>query len=69
MKKDIIYDINKHIKINKSCLKVCKSKGCGKMQNLNIKHVIDNKNDAITKTNEYLDNCIIQDRKHLIVIF
>ena len=39
------------------------------MQNLNIKHVIDNKNDAITKTNEYLDNCIIQDRKHLIVIF
>ena len=35
------------------------------MVELDKKEVINNKNEAINKINEYLDNCIIQDDKHL----
>ncbi len=35
------------------------------MAKLDKKEVINNKNEAINKINEYLDNCIIQDDKHL----
>lgn len=35
------------------------------MGNLTIQQVINNKNEAINKLNKYLDNCIIQDDKHL----
>lgn len=35
------------------------------MADLDIKQVLNNKNDAISKTNDYLDDCIIQDDKHL----
>lgn len=34
------------------------------MQELDKKKIIDNKNEAINKINEYLDNCIIQDDVH-----
>ncbi len=35
------------------------------MEKLTIQQVINNKNEAINKLNKYLDNCIIQDDKHL----
>lgn len=35
------------------------------MKKLTTQQVINNKNEAINKLNEYLDNCIIQDDKHL----
>lgn len=34
------------------------------MAELDKKNIIENKNEAINKINEYLDNCIIQDKKH-----
>ena len=34
------------------------------MQELDKKKIFDNKNEAINKINEYLDNCIIQDDVH-----
>ena len=34
------------------------------MQELDKRKIIDNKNEAINKINEYLDNCIIQDDVH-----
>ena len=35
------------------------------MSELDVKQVINNKNEAINKLNEYLDNCIVQDDKYL----
>ncbi len=35
------------------------------MAELDKKEVVNNKDEAINKINEYLDNCIIQDDKHL----
>lgn len=34
------------------------------MTELDKKKIIDNKNEAINKLNDYLDNCIIQDNTH-----
>lgn len=34
------------------------------MAKLDKKKIVENKNEAINKINEYLDNCIIQDDKH-----